>query len=74
MFPFRQCRDGFSQPMIRGEHAVVTMPMLPRRRDEIGQPVILGLILAYPMLAALRITLDHIGGLSGWAILLSDEG
>jgi len=35
---------------------------------------ILGLILAYPMLAALRIVLDHIGGLSGWAILLSDEG
>ena len=35
---------------------------------------ILGLILAYPMLAALRIALDHIGGLSGWAILLSDEG
>jgi predicted PurR-regulated permease PerM len=34
---------------------------------------ILGLILAYPMLAALRITLDHIGGLSGWALLLSDE-
>jgi hypothetical protein len=25
--------------MIRGEHAVVAMPMLPRRRDEIGQPV-----------------------------------
>lgn len=35
---------------------------------------ILGLILAYPMLAALRIALDHIGGLSGWAILFSDEG
>jgi len=34
---------------------------------------ILGLILAYPMLAALRIALEHIGGLSGWAILLSDE-
>jgi len=34
---------------------------------------ILGLILAYPMLAALRIALEHIGGLSGWAVLLSDE-
>jgi len=34
---------------------------------------ILGLILAYPMLAALRIALEHIGGMSGWALLLSDE-
>lgn len=34
---------------------------------------ILGLILAYPMLAALRIALEQIGGLSGWAVLLSDE-
>lgn len=34
---------------------------------------ILGLILAYPMLAAVRITLEHIGGLRGWALLLSDE-
>ena len=34
---------------------------------------ILGLILAYPMLAALRIALDHIAGLSGWSLLLSDE-
>ena len=34
---------------------------------------ILGLILAYPMLAAVRITLEHLGGLQGWALLLSDE-
>jgi predicted PurR-regulated permease PerM len=34
---------------------------------------ILGLILAYPMMAALRITLEHLGGLQGWALLLSDE-
>jgi predicted PurR-regulated permease PerM len=34
---------------------------------------ILGLILAYPMMAALRITLEHFGGLQGWALLLSDE-
>lgn len=34
---------------------------------------ILGLILAYPMLAAVRITLEHLGGLHGWALLLSDE-
>jgi len=34
---------------------------------------ILGLILAYPMLAAVRIMLEHLGGLHGWALLLSDE-
>lgn len=34
---------------------------------------ILGLILAYPMLAALRIAVEQIGGLGGWALLLSDE-
>ncbi|MFM7291720.1 MAG: AI-2E family transporter [Planctomycetia bacterium] len=34
---------------------------------------ILGLILAYPMLAAVRIALEHTGGLRGWALLLSDE-
>ena len=34
---------------------------------------ILGLILAYPMMAAVRITLEHLGGLQGWALLLSDE-
>lgn len=34
---------------------------------------ILGLILAYPMLAAVRITLAHLGGLHGWALMLSDE-
>jgi predicted PurR-regulated permease PerM len=34
---------------------------------------ILGLILAYPMLAAVRIALEHTGGLRGWAVLLSDE-
>jgi len=34
---------------------------------------ILGLILAYPMLAAVRIALEHLGGLHGWALLLSDE-
>ena len=34
---------------------------------------ILGLILAYPMLAAVRITFSHLGGMRGWALLLSDE-
>ncbi len=37
--PDRQRRDGFSQPMIGRKHPVVAMPVLPRRRDEIGQPV-----------------------------------
>ena len=34
---------------------------------------ILGLILAYPMMAALRIEIGHLGGMHGWALLLSDE-
>ena len=37
--PFRECRDGFSQPVIGRKHPVVAMPVLPRRRDEIGEPV-----------------------------------
>jgi len=37
--PDGQCRKGFPEPMIRREHAVVAMPMLPRRRDQIGEPV-----------------------------------
>jgi hypothetical protein len=37
--PDRECRDGFSQPVIRRKHPVVAMPVLPRRRDEIGEPV-----------------------------------
>ena len=32
-------RDGSPELLIRGEHAVVAMPVLPRRRDEIGEPV-----------------------------------
>jgi hypothetical protein len=35
----RECRDGFSQPVIGRKHPVVAMPVLPRRRDEIGEPV-----------------------------------
>ena len=30
--------DGFPQPVIRREYSVVAMPVLPRRRDEIGEP------------------------------------
>jgi hypothetical protein len=35
----RECRDGFSEPVIGRKHPVVSMPVLPRRRDEIGEPV-----------------------------------
>ena len=35
----RERRDGFSQPVDRREDAVRAMPVLPRRRHEIGQPI-----------------------------------
>jgi hypothetical protein len=31
------------------------------------------LILAYPMMAAVKIALAHLSGGTGWAVLLSDE-
>ncbi len=34
---------------------------------------VLGLLLAYPMLAAVKIVLAHVKGAEGWAILLSEE-
>ena len=34
---------------------------------------ILGLILAYPMMAAVKISLCHLGDAHGWAEMLSDE-
>lgn len=34
---------------------------------------VLGLLLAYPMLAAVKIVLGHVRGSEGWAILLSEE-
>jgi len=37
--PDSERRDGGPKLVIRGEHPVVAMPVLPRRRDEIGQPV-----------------------------------
>jgi len=37
--PDRERRDGFPQLVIRGKHPVIPMPMLPRRRYEIGEPV-----------------------------------
>ena len=37
--PDRQLRDGFPQPVIRREYSLIAMPVLPRRRHEIGEPV-----------------------------------
>ena len=37
--PDRERRDGFSQLVIRRKHSVIPVPVLPRRRDEIGEPV-----------------------------------
>lgn len=34
---------------------------------------VLGLLLAYPMLAAVKIVLGHVRGSEGWAVLLSEE-
>ncbi len=34
---------------------------------------VLGLLLAYPMLAAVKIVLEHVRGSEGWATLLSEE-
>lgn len=34
---------------------------------------VLGLLLAYPMLAAVKIGLSHVKGAEGWAVLLSEE-
>ena len=38
-FPFVMGRDGGPELVIRGEHPVIAMPVLPRWRHEIGQPV-----------------------------------
>ena len=37
--PDRERGDGGPELVIRGEHPVIAMPVLPRRRHEIGQPV-----------------------------------
>jgi len=37
--PDRERRDGPPQLVIRRKHPVITMPVLPRRRNEIGEPV-----------------------------------
>jgi hypothetical protein len=37
--PDGERRDAFPEPVIRRKHPVITMPVLPRRRDEIGEPV-----------------------------------
>jgi hypothetical protein len=37
--PVGECRDGGPKLVIRGEHPVIAMPVLPRRRDQIREPV-----------------------------------
>ena len=37
--PDGECRDGPPELVIRGVHPVVAVPVLPRRRDEIGESV-----------------------------------
>ena len=37
--PDSECRDGGPELVIRGKHPVVAMPVLPRRRDQIREPV-----------------------------------
>jgi len=38
--PDGECRDGGPELVIRGEHPVIPVPVLPRRRrSEVGQPV-----------------------------------
>ena len=38
-FPFVMRRDGGPELVIRGEHPVIAMPVLPRRRHEVSEPV-----------------------------------
>jgi len=37
--PDGECGDGPPELVIRRKHSVVAMPVLPRRRDEIGEPI-----------------------------------
>jgi len=37
--PDRERRDGGPELMIRGEHPVIAMPVLPRRRHEVSETV-----------------------------------
>jgi hypothetical protein len=37
--PDGECRDGGPELVIRGEHPVIAMPVLSRRRDQIREPV-----------------------------------
>ena len=39
----RERRDGGPELVVRREHPVVAMPVLPRRRDELGEPVARGM-------------------------------
>jgi hypothetical protein len=37
--PGGKCRDGPPLPVIRGKDPVLAVPVLPRWRDEVGEPV-----------------------------------
>ena len=37
--PDREGSDGIPELVIRGEHPVIPVPVLPRRRDQIREPV-----------------------------------
>jgi hypothetical protein len=37
--PDRERRDGGPELVIRGEHPVIPVPVLPRRRDQIREPI-----------------------------------
>ncbi len=37
--PDGECRDGGPELVIRGEHPVIPVPVLPRQRDQIREPV-----------------------------------
>ena len=39
VIPDRERRDGGPELVIRGEHPVIPVPVLPRRRDQIREPV-----------------------------------
>jgi hypothetical protein len=43
MFPFHQRRDGFPQPVIRGKHPVVAVPMFSRGLRRVAFQRVLGI-------------------------------
>ncbi len=67
------CRDGGPELAIRGEHPVVAMPVRPRRRDEIREPVeelkrreFEDAVGARPRGLAPSLRVDPVGGFAPW--------